>query len=46
MTTLYDVMAVLHTIVERDEDNLVAGVVVQWLRSGRLTLVRDMTVAA
>src|SRR5919197_1405075 len=24
MTTLYDVMAALHTIVERDEDNLVA----------------------
>jgi hypothetical protein len=46
MTTLYDVMAALHTIVEPDEDDLVAAVVVQWLRSGRLTLVRDVTVAA
>jgi hypothetical protein len=46
MTTLYDVMAALQTIVEPDEDNLVVAVVVQWLRSGRLTLVRDVTVAA
>jgi hypothetical protein len=46
MTTLYDAMAALHTIVEPDEDNLVVAVVVQWLRSGRLTFVRDVTVAA
>jgi hypothetical protein len=46
MTTLYDVMAVLHTIVEPDADDLVVAVVVRWLRCGRLTFVRDVTVAA
>jgi len=45
-TTLYDVMAALHTIVEPDDDNLVVAVVVQWLRCGRLTFVRGVTVAA
>jgi hypothetical protein len=33
-TTLYDVMAVLQTVVESDEDDLVVAVMVDWLRSG------------
>jgi hypothetical protein len=46
MTTLYDVMAALHTVVKPDEDDLVVAVVVRWLRSGRLTFIGDVTVAA
>jgi hypothetical protein len=45
-TTLYDVMAALQTVVESDEDDLVVAVIMRWLRSGRLTFVRDVTVAA
>jgi hypothetical protein len=45
-TTLYNVMAAPHTVVEPDEDDLVVAVVVHWLRSGRLIFVRDATVAA
>jgi hypothetical protein len=45
-TTLYDVIAALQTVVEPDEDGLVVAVIVRWLRSGRLTFVRDVTMAA
>jgi hypothetical protein len=45
-TTLYDVMAALQTVVEPDEDDLVVAVIVHWLRSGHITFVRDVTVAA
>src|SRR5882724_1432972 len=42
-TTLYDVMAALQTVVEPDEDDLVVAVMVYWLRSRRITFVRDVT---
>jgi hypothetical protein len=45
-TTLYDVEAALQTVVKSDEDDLVVAVVVPWLRSRRITFVRDVTVAA
>jgi len=45
-TTLYDIMAALQTIVEPDADDLVIGIVAHWLRSGRITLIRNGTVAA
>jgi hypothetical protein len=45
-TTLYDVMSALQTVVEPDEDDLVVAVMVHWLRSRRITFVRDVTVAA
>jgi hypothetical protein len=45
-TTLYDVMTALQTVVEPDEDNLVVAIVAYWLRSGRIALVRERTVAA
>jgi hypothetical protein len=45
-TTLYDVMATLQTVVEPDEDKLVIAVVVYWVRTGCLTFVSDVTVAA
>jgi hypothetical protein len=45
-TTLYDVMTALQTAVEPDEDNLVVAIVAYWLRSGRIALVRERTVAA
>lgn len=45
-TTLYDVMATLQSVAKPDEDALVVAVVLYWLRTGRLTLERDVTVAA
>jgi hypothetical protein len=45
-TTLYDVMAVLQSGVEPDEVDLVVAIVVRWLRTGRITLVRAATAAA
>jgi hypothetical protein len=45
-TTLYDVVAALQTVVKPDEDDLVVAVMVHWLRSGRVTFVRNVTVAA
>ena len=45
-TTLYDAMAMLQTVVEPDEDDLVVVVVMHWLRTGRITLGGDVTVAA
>jgi hypothetical protein len=38
-TTLSDMIAVLQTVVEPDQDNLVVAVVVHWLRSGRLAFI-------
>ena len=37
-TTLYDLMAALHTVVAPHEDPLVVALVARWLRSGRITL--------
>ena len=45
-TALYDVMAVLQSGIEPDEVDLVVAIVVRWLRTGRITLVRAATAAA
>jgi hypothetical protein len=45
-TTLYDVISGLQTGLGPDKDNLVAAVIVHWLRSGRLTLARNLTAAS
>jgi hypothetical protein len=45
-TTLYDVIAVLKSGVEPAEDDLVVAIVVRWLRTGCITLVRAATVAS
>lgn len=38
-TTLYDLMAALHTVVAPHEDALVVALVARWLRTGRITLL-------
>ena len=45
-TTLYDVIAALQSVVEPEEDALVVAIVAAWLRSGRLRLPEDATIAA
>jgi len=45
-TTLYDVMAALQSVVEPEEDAVVVTIVAAWLRSGRLRLLEDATIAA
>ena len=45
-TTLYDVIAALHTVVEPGEDAFVVAIVDAWLRSGRLRFVDEVTIAA
>jgi hypothetical protein len=45
-TKLYDMMTALQTVVEPDADDLVVAIVVHWLRSGRISLVSEPTVAA
>jgi hypothetical protein len=45
-TTLYDVLAALQTVVEPEEDDVVVAIVAEWLRSGRLRLLEDATIAA
>jgi hypothetical protein len=45
-TTLYDVLAALQTVVEPAEDALVVAIVAEWLRSGRLRVLEDVTIAA
>lgn len=45
-TTLYDVMAALQSVVEPEEDDVVVAIVADWLRSGRLRLPEDVTIAA
>jgi hypothetical protein len=45
-TTLYDVMAALQTVVEPEEDDVVVAIVADWLRSGRLRVPEDATIAA
>jgi hypothetical protein len=45
-TTLYDVIAALQTVVEPEEDAVVVAIVAAWLRSGRLRLPEDATIAA
>ena len=40
-STLYDLMAAMHTTVEPHNDALVVAVVVHWLRTGRLTWLGD-----
>jgi hypothetical protein len=46
ITTLYDVLAALQTVVEPEEDDLVVAIVAAWLRSGRLRFPEDVTIAA
>jgi hypothetical protein len=46
ITTLYDVIAALQTVVEPEEDDLVVAIVAAWLRSGRLRIPEDATLAA
>ena len=45
-TTLYDVLAALQTVVEPEDDDLVVAIVAEWLRSGRLRVCEDATIAA
>ena len=45
-TTLYDVMATLQSVVGPEDDDLVVALVATWLRSGRLRLPEDATIAA
>jgi hypothetical protein len=45
-TTLYDVMAALHAVVEPEDDALVVAIVAAWLRSGRLRMLEDALIAA
>jgi hypothetical protein len=45
-TTLYDIMAALQTVVEPEDDDLVVAIVAEWLRSGRLRVFEDATIAA
>ena len=45
-TTLYDVMAALQSVVEPEEDDVVVAIVAVWLRSGRLRVPEDATIAA
>jgi hypothetical protein len=45
-TTRYDVMAALQSAGEPNTDDLVVEIVAHWLRTGRITFVRDATVAA
>src|SRR5215510_5547524 len=45
-TTLYDVMAALQTVVEPEDDDIVVAIVAAWLRSGRLRVPEDATIAA
>jgi hypothetical protein len=45
-TTLYDVIAALQAVVEPEEDDVVVAIVAEWLRSGRLRLPEDATIAA
>ena len=45
-TTLYDVMAALQSVVEPEEEDVVVAIVAAWLRSGRLRLPEDTTIAA
>jgi hypothetical protein len=45
-TTLYDVIAALQAVVEPEEDGVVVAIVAAWLRSGRLRLSEDATIAA
>jgi hypothetical protein len=45
-TTLYDVLAALQTVVEPEEDDVVVAIVAEWLRSGRLRFLEDVTIAA
>jgi hypothetical protein len=44
--TLYDVLAALQTLVEPEEDDVVVAIVAEWLRSGRLRFLEDVTIAA
>ena len=45
-TTLYDVIAALQSVVEPEEDDVVVAIVAAWLRSGRLRVPEDATIAA
>jgi hypothetical protein len=45
-STLYDVIAALQTLVEPDEDDVIITIVADWLRSGRLSVLRNTTAVA
>ncbi len=45
-TTLYDVLAALQSLVEREEDDVVVAIVAAWLRAGRLRWLEDVPIAA
>ena len=36
-TTLYELLAVLQTVAEPDEDELIVALVASWIHTGRLT---------
>jgi hypothetical protein len=40
-TTLYDLIAALHTVVGPEQDDLVVATVVHWLHTGQLTWLGD-----
>jgi hypothetical protein len=46
VTTLYDVIAALQTMVPPEEDDVVVAIMAEWLRCGRLRFVHDVTIAA
>ena len=45
-TTLYDVIAALQSVVAPEDDDVVVAIVAAWLRSGRLRVPEDATIAA
>ena len=40
-TTLYDLVAAMHTVTSPDEDDLVIATVMHWLHSGRITWLKN-----
>jgi hypothetical protein len=46
LTTLYDVIAALQTVMKPAEGDLAVALVVHWLRSGRITFLGNTTEAA
>lgn len=42
-TTLGDLVRALQDVAEPDEDTLVVDIVVHWLRTGRITFLRNAT---
>jgi len=42
-TTLYELMAVLQSVGEPDEDELIVAIVALWVYTGRITFCRSST---